>query len=631
MRNISARFLVSVRRILSGSAMRYEAELYSVLALILLFLLLVNLSSIRIVAQLNGIFEDQVYEELLESARVARDYLGENPDLMSSTAGWENLAQGSFADSTLVAEIGGSEKGSAADIFSGLTHEQMELLQRGDLVAIDPDESEGESRYDLLVPFMTAENRSYVVKVSKLASRHDMIANISLFHLVFHILGVVAIVILGYMYLRVTLKPYQTMKKAAEDAAITRRTPGGSVDQIVKSFQKMIAELKEKENILQELYEKSQIRAERLEQFNEYILAGMASGLISCDRDGIVTHFNRTAQRILGLGERDVIGRCYSESLENTPELVSLIEASLEDAVNSNRCELVIDGPDGRSLSLGVSTTLITDELGRRVGATVIMTDITEIKRLQSEVAFKEKMAALGETAAGLAHELRNSMTAIVGYGKLMARLVHDNPQIMQVAESIAREGMATEEMLARFLEFARPAQLSLESVIVHDVVGDLVEGLVNHAKGKNVSIEFRSDDEGSSILGDQLALRQAVSNLIVNAIEASKPGEAVGVELSAVESGKTVRISVSDSGSGIPESLRAKIFTPFFTTKENGTGLGLCTAQKLVAAMGGRIVLSPPDSAGFSVSMLLPAAQRDVRAVLAAEAADCSSVQQRT
>ncbi|MBU1319851.1 MAG: PAS domain S-box protein [candidate division Zixibacteria bacterium] len=605
-----------VIRAISQPGMKYETELYSVLLLIVLFLVLVNFGSIRIVTQLRGVFENQIYADLAETANHASQYLGDQPQLLSSTADWSRFVLNTYADSIELLETSGIGITAIPRSAGRLSESDMQSLADGDPLSVAPDSKSLAPGYVVLFPFETTDRRTFILRVYKRADRFGVIANVVQFNMIFQIAGILAVVILGYLYLRVTLRPYLKMKKAAESAAAEKTKDEVSVEQIVASFQSMIDELKEKEKILQDLYQKTQKRAARLEQFNEYILAGMASGLINCDRDGMVTHFNRSAQRLLGIGERQALGHPISDVLSSKPELSKLITDTLAAEGNASRCEMQIEGIEGGMISLGVSTTLITDELNRKIGVTAIMTDLTEIKRLQKDIAYKEKMAALGETAAGLAHELRNSMTAVVGFGKLMTRLAGDNPQISDAAEAIARESSASEEMLTRFLEFAQPTNLNLDSVDVRAIIDDLMAGMTGHASRKNLTLRCDNDQNTVSVWGDKLAIRQALSNLLVNAIDAAQPEGEVVVSISDQIDSSHVGISISDDGPGIPFSIRERIFTPFFTTKEDGTGLGLCMVRKLINGMNGRINLSPPSDDGLTVTIILPRTDSTIAAI---------------
>ena len=598
-----------VTRFLRRPGMKYETELYSVLLLIALFLVLVNLISIRVVSQLRGVFEDQIYADLHKVARQSVMFLSDRPKLTSSTSDWKQFLNRSYADSIEVIEIDAPGFVSIPSFEGRLTTEQMETLHGGEPLTVEPNREHHAPGYVVLYPFETSDGRSFILRLHKRADSYGVVEKVARFNSLFHLSTLLAVVLLGYLYLRVTLKPYQTMKHAAREATPIPKEKEVSVEQIVTSFQKMIKELKDKEEILQGLYQKTQKRAARLEQFNEYILAGMASGLISCNREEVITHFNRSAQKLLGIGEQQALGKHYSEVLKHVPDLVELIARTTDDRSNSSRCELNVDAGDGKDISLGVSTTLISDELDRRVGVTVIMTDLTEIKRLQKDIAYKDKMAALGETAAGLAHELRNSMTAVVGFGKLITKLAQDNPEMLQVAESISREGSVTEQMLTRFLAFAQPTNFSMDRVDVTRIARDLTESLQSKAETKGITLEFSRSSDSISVWGDQLAIRQIVSNLLVNAVEASPLGGRVQIDIESSDDGEFVAISVSDDGPGIPGDIRNKVFNPFFTTKEGGTGLGLCTVRKFVTGMSGRIELSPPDEDGLTVQALLPKA----------------------
>jgi signal transduction histidine kinase len=213
-------------------------------------------------------------------------------------------------------------------------------------------------------------------------------------------------------------------------------------------------------------------------------------------------------------------------------------------------------------------------------------------------------------------------MTAILGFGKLIRKLANDDPRMLQVAQSISREGSATEEMLTRFLEFAQPTNFSMNKVELVQLVTTVIEGSQAKSEDKGISIEFSSSHADLFAWGDQLAIRQVVSNLLGNAIEASPPGDRVLVGLSMIDDEQSVAISISDHGPGVPEHIRHKVFSPFFTTKKGGTGLGLCTVRKFVSAMNGSVDLNYPEDGGLRVVVRLPCAHEDarVRKVLTSE-----------
>jgi len=596
----------SLRGFIRLPAMRYETELYSVLLLIVLFLVLISLSSIRLSSHVRGIFEDQIFADLLKTSQITANYLSDKPELKSSTAEFRQWVNDSFADSIELIEGTALASDRMSPIVGRLSETQIAMLDEGEPASIMPDNKDRWPGYAVLYPFKSEDNRPYLLRVYKRASRFGMIGKVSLLNYIFQITGLIAIIILGYLYVKVTLKPFTRMKRAAREATVEAMGDDVSVESIVVSFQKMIDEMKDKEEILQGLYKKTQKRAEQLEQFNEYILSGMASGLMSCNRDGIVTHFNLSAQRLLQIEERDALGCSYTEVLSDIPEMRDLIGRTLDEGLNQSRVELSLIHDD-EDMSLGVSTTLIRDERERRIGVTVIMTDLTEVKKLQRDIAYKDKMAALGETAAGLAHELRNSMTAVLGFGNLIKKLSEENPQLMQVAESISTEASATEQMLTRFLEFAQPTNFSIAPVDICETTHELITNFKNIAEEKNIRLSCFCE-EGSGVLADRLALRQIISNLLSNAVDATLSEGEVSMDIRSTGHG-TIQIRVSDGGPGIQPEYRNKVFNPFFTTKEDGTGLGLCTVKKFVDGMRGKISLSQEDAERFEIMVELPQA----------------------
>ena len=221
--------------------MKYETELYGVLILIILFLVLVNFSSIRIATQLQGIFEDQVFSDLLESARRAETYLGDQPALKSSTRDWHRFVSDVFADSISLEEIDSND--SFGSRFGG---SQICTLDSGGVVTSKPDSESKAPSYALMIRFETSDGRCFILRTVKRAERQKLITDVTRFSVFFQLSGLLAIVLLSYLYLRVTLKPYRKMKKAAQDAHLPDKPSDSSVEQIVATFQAMIEELWDK-------------------------------------------------------------------------------------------------------------------------------------------------------------------------------------------------------------------------------------------------------------------------------------------------------------------------------------------------------------------------------------------------
>jgi signal transduction histidine kinase len=225
---------------------------------------------------------------------------------------------------------------------------------------------------------------------------------------------------------------------------------------------------------------------------------------------------------------------------------------------------------------------------GKSLGAACLISDLTEINRLSRQVRMRENLASLGEMSAGIAHEFKNSLATISGYAQMLTGEEH-----LEVVHDFARKIESETGNLARvvtdFLAFARPQALRNEPVPLRAV-------LENCARDCSVDLHVEDVPAEMALMGDPTALRQAFSNLLRNSAEAARNGMPVEVKVAAATDEQGTRLTVTDNGHGIPQDKLSKIFIPFFTTKAQGTGLGLALVHRIVTEHGGTIAVSSGD-----------------------------------
>jgi two-component system sensor histidine kinase PilS (NtrC family) len=286
--------------------------------------------------------------------------------------------------------------------------------------------------------------------------------------------------------------------------------------------------------------------------------------------------------------------------LRSVPAVVAVIEQARAGHPLSQPRELRVPLA-GREAIFTVTSAQIQDEAGGLLGVCVLGTDVTELRRLQEELVTKEKLAALGEMAAGLAHQLRNALAAISGFGKLLQRAAPAESQVKSVAAEILREAKATAALLDRFLSFAQPQKLAAEAVSAADLCQEVTAAKSADLKERNITCTVNLPP-GLVIQGDLHLLKQVLVNLLQNAIEAvPRNGK---IEITGSTGPEAVELTISDNGPGVPKALRTRIFDPFFTTKESGTGLGLSVARKVVELHGGTLTVR--DQAGGGARFVL-------------------------
>src|SRR5439155_7492808 len=255
-----------------------------------------------------------------------------------------------------------------------------------------------------------------------------------------------------------------------------------------------------------------------------------------------------------------------------------------------------------KATHLGVTVSPLSDERGEIHGAICLFSDLTAVKDFEEQLRLKDSLAAIGELTAGNAHEFRNGLATIQGYSKLID-LQSLPEKYRPYVEGIRAETVSLSEVVTNFLNFARPAQLTVSPVDLRAVCERAVEEIRPDARALGGDVELRG--EFSTIEGDEVLLRQAFSNLLRNAVEACAGASvvpAVAIESELDLDRNVLRLSVLDNGPGIDLVARERIFQPFFTSKRNGTGLGLALVQKIIVFHNGRIGIGTSPQGGASL-----------------------------
>jgi len=366
---------------------------------------------------------------------------------------------------------------------------------------------------------------------------------------------------------------------------------GTDVDFVVGTFQGLVAQLKEKERELEVLRRHAEERAGIMEDYNENILQSVPTGVISLDESDRVVKVNSSAERILGVRASEIIGTPVSEVFRGglEPRVLGSVE----------RGETPYVAASGRRLWLGFSLSPLLDSEKRPIGRLLIFTDLTELKALQSQAELRKRLSSLGEMAAGIAHELRNSMGVISGYTRLLSGKA--TPELKGAVEAVSQEVSVMDSIISDFLSFARPREPELAELNLRSLAEECVRNIVGERKDIEVTMGI---DEDLVIRADPVLLRQAFANLAQNALQAQRDGGSIS--FSARQDADSVYITVADEGHGIDEAIRDRIFLPFFTTKEKGTGLGLAMVHRIIESHGGSIELES-GSMGTTFRLRLP------------------------
>jgi signal transduction histidine kinase len=348
--------------------------------------------------------------------------------------------------------------------------------------------------------------------------------------------------------------------------------------------------------------------------FYKDMVWNLRNGVVAVTRDGRLAVMNDVAYRVLGLTPRPTdIGRHFSEVLREVPDLVRIIAGAFEISHLPNRAEARLKNT-GRVI--GYTLSLVKDARGRIVGATLFFKDLTRVEQLEERERLRDRLAALGEMAAAIAHEVKNPLAGIEVMSGLLKRRLPDSPDAQTVLADIIKEAKMANRMVQEVLAFVRPIRLQVEDTSVADVIRDAITTAENHSLKGEVEVRVDVPEALRPIQADPAQLRQIFTNFLTNAFEAMN-GTGL-VEITAVaqdgdeetgpdHGGPTVIITVSDNGPGIPPEVTDRIFSPFFTTKPQGSGLGLAIVRKIVDAHDGRIDVGERSGGGTVFRVTLP------------------------
>ena len=381
-------------------------------------------------------------------------------------------------------------------------------------------------------------------------------------------------IFLSLSIMRIFIKSYRVKKSLEEKDA-------SKVGFVVDTFHDLVSQLKEKEKELETLRNKAEDRATAIEGYNENILQSVPSGVISFDDEMRITKVNLAAEKILEIREETSTGKLHTDVL-NKPITDFLNERKLIE-----RGEVSYITPSGKRIWLGLTLSPLKNKEGSTIGQILVFTDLTHLKAIESQIELRNRLSSLGEISAGIAHELRNPMAVIAGYTKILSKKADSS--LKPTVDAISKEIVVMDRIISDFLSFAKPIELNPIQIDLKSII----ENCAASVAGVRNDITLNLDIKGIPHLkGDEVLLRQAFINLLQNSVEAMPQGGELTIKTSPLtgSAGDFLDIAITDTGHGISENIRGKIFLPFFTTKEKGTGLGLAIVHKIVISHGGNI-----------------------------------------
>jgi signal transduction histidine kinase len=359
-------------------------------------------------------------------------------------------------------------------------------------------------------------------------------------------------------------------------------------------------------------------KSQRLEDvFFRHMVGNMRNGVLAIDRNGGVVLLNDEARRLFHIPAGSVAGAQYGDVLRAHPDMVRVLGGAFELKSLPNRAEIRLKSTD---TVIGYTLSLVRDDDGATVGAALFFKDLTHVEQMEERERLRDRLAAVGEMAAVMAHEIKNPLAGIEVLAGLLRRKVPDNAEAQSLVKDIISEAKMANAIVQEVLAFVRPVRLQVDRTSLAEALTSAISLADGKASRGNILVDVALPPDLPTLDADQHQLTQVFCNLLINAYEAL---EGRGrIEISGRLAGTasdgallpdghlpvpTVVVDVADDGPGMSADIAEKIFNPFFTTKAQGSGLGLAIVRKIVDAHEGRIDMTTADGRGTRFRVTLP------------------------
>jgi PAS domain S-box-containing protein len=352
-----------------------------------------------------------------------------------------------------------------------------------------------------------------------------------------------------------------------------------------------------------------------LTSYTDSILSSVAAGVVTLDSDGVVLTWNKAAAAISGVSAEQVVGMLCRQAIDalniedaDKASTVSTIQKVFDTAEVYQGYKLCFHPLNKDEIYLNMSISPLLNNAGEQLGVVIIFEDITREIKMEQDFQRVGELAAVGQLAASIAHELRNPLSSIKGAAQLLREQYSDHLTIIEFLDIILEEVDSLSKLTTEFLDYARPMQLELRPTDVNDVVRKTLQLMFMQINDSRVALSENLAQDLPTIEIDDKQIEQVLRNIILNALQAMPGGGSLEIATCAHRGhAGGVELTVADTGSGIPPEKLDRIFTPFYTTKTKGTGLGLSVVRRIVENHGGRIDVASEEGKGSTFSIILP------------------------
>lgn len=364
---------------------------------------------------------------------------------------------------------------------------------------------------------------------------------------------------------------------------------------------------------LEDAYSALEERAMQLISIQDYtqsILRSVTSGVLTVGPDASVATVNPSAERILGVNEEQIVARALGTLFKDDGGLGSDVRKVLAGRIPRTVHDLTLTTAAGKVVHAQTSVSRMRDVGGRKLGAVVTIEDVSDIKSLTEQLIRADRLAAMGELTAGVAHEVRNPLGIIRASVQLMEDAECSGERVREAAEVIKQEIDRLDRVIKALLDFGRPAQPAMRPVAVRQVLEEVALFSRTFAGRGLVEIAEEYGEGVPEVMADPEQLKQVFVNLMSNAVQAMSDGGTLTIATGT--DGGFVFIRFTDDGPGIPPQILGKVFDPFVSTRDEGTGLGLTIVHRIVDDHDGHIEVTSEQGAGTAFTVWLPALQQE-------------------
>jgi PAS domain S-box-containing protein len=370
-------------------------------------------------------------------------------------------------------------------------------------------------------------------------------------------------------------------------------------------------------------YDSTRRTLEEVKGLARNILESIPTGVLTVNRTGLITAVNPAAASILKRAADHLLGHPYHAVFAEGETMRVTLDAALLRHQHVDHQDVSYEREGEETRTIRVTTADLSGDEGHPAGVLLLVKDVTEVLALEQRVRVAEKLAGLHTLSAGVAHELRNPLSAVDLNLHLLEEELKDNgtgsPKITQYLRVLDAECRRLTGILDNFMKFARPGSVRLHEVNVRDLIGHIATLLGYEAQERRISLETSIAEGLPAVLGDETQISQVLVNVVVNAFQAMPEGGTCRIAAAEqqAEGRPWVEITVQDTGVGITRDRLERVFEPFYTTKAGGSGLGLAVAYRIVEDHGGRLHVGSAPGSGATVVIRLPLAPAGARSLV--------------